>query len=159
MALGHALLGAQETERLGQILQPADEQVAAAFEERPVRRWPVLSVPEQVAELEDRAIGDAAIREQLLDSFVGRFRPGVGPYAGPVRPDADIGHGADPLGDQEPEELIGPTAAVADGVEGHRPIPEPGGSCLAWKASSPGWHAPISAHEPHYFFADPSEQH
>ncbi len=91
-----------------------------------IRRTPLLEIPEEVPQLEDRVIGDPSVAEQLLYPLVGCTRHDISAHARAIGADADIGDRPDPPGHQEADEFIRRPAAVPDGVESHRTISTPG---------------------------------
>src|SRR5262249_54185458 len=60
---------------------------------------------------------DAALAQELFDSFVGRARFHVRPHAGAIRVNAHVSHRANAMRCQEAGEFIGQTASIADCVE------------------------------------------
>ena len=75
MAIRNAFFGAHQAERLRQIVEPAEQEVSGPFNESAVGRTPIFQVAEQVPKLEDRAIRNPPVSEQLLDPLIGRPLP------------------------------------------------------------------------------------
>src|SRR5208337_2817683 len=121
VTLGRAFLGTEKTEGRGDLQQAGDEQVAGPPEQLSVWGTPVLEIEEDVAQLENRVIGDSLTGQQPLDAFVVRPCPSIRPHAGSIRADPDVGNCPDTMKREQADELLGYPAAIADRVVLHRP--------------------------------------
>jgi hypothetical protein len=119
VALGNSLLGTQETERLGEIGQPAHEQSPSAIEQVAVRAVPVIEIKKHVSQLEDRPIKNSAIGEKSLDALFGCARPDVGAHTRTIGANAHVGDRTYSMLDQKARKVFGQSAAIAYGVKLH----------------------------------------
>jgi hypothetical protein len=121
MAVRNAFFGAHQAKRLRQIFEPADQEVAGPIKESTVWRAPILQVAEEVPKLEDRAIQNAPVAEELFNSLISSPRFNIGPHTGSLGVDAHVGDRTNSVGNQKLPEFLRRSAAIADGAELHLP--------------------------------------